>query len=167
MNSIRRQSTGFTLIEMGITVAILAILVTIAAPSFRSLILSQRVKTASFDLFSAISYARSEAIKLNANIQLRAGESADGAWSTGWRVVDGAGNILRRWGPVSNLSLVDEANSTASPALLTFGLSGRLVSPVNSPMFEVSSAQTTSGVEPRCIQVDLSGRATSKIGGCP
>jgi type IV fimbrial biogenesis protein FimT len=167
MNSVRRQSSGFTLVELVITVAILAILMAIAAPSFRSLILSQRVKTASFDLFSAITYARSEAIKLNANIELRAGESVDGAWATGWRVVDGAGNILRRWGPVSNLSLVDEANPSASPALLTFGVSGRLTSPPTSPRFEIASSPAASGVSPRCVQVDLSGRATTRTEACP
>lgn len=167
MRSFRQGSSGFTLIEMGVTVAILAILVTVAAPSFRSLIIGQRVRTASFDLFSAVNLARSEAIKLNANVQLRAGESADGAWATGWRVVDGGNNVLRRWGPVTGLSLVDEANPSASPALLTFGVSGRLTLPANSPMFEINSLSTISGVSPRCIQVDLSGRATSRIGGCP
>ena len=56
-----RSATGFTLIELMVTIAIAAILATLAAPSFREYIVSQRIKNASFDLFTALTLARSEA----------------------------------------------------------------------------------------------------------
>jgi type IV fimbrial biogenesis protein FimT len=164
MKVVKRQLSGFTLIEMVVTITILAILVAIAAPSFRSIILNQRVKTASFDLFSSINYARSEAIKRNNNVELRAGASADGAWATGWRVVDSSNNILRSWGPVTNLSLTETSGQTAS--FLRFDVSGRLSSPAASPWLEINSSPSVTGVTPRCIQIDLSGRATTKMGVC-
>src|SRR6478736_4154108 len=75
---------------------VVVVLITIAVPSYRQLIVSQGIKTASFDLYSALEYARSEAIKRpSATVVLCAGNSTanNGAWGTGWRVV-GAGRSL-------------------------------------------------------------------------
>src|SRR5438128_1717675 len=96
-----RGTAGFTLIEMVITLTIVAILLSLAVPSFQQLILNQGIKAASFDLYSALEYARSEAIKRNANITLKAGAVTDGAWTTGWRVNDPSNNSLRSWTPAS------------------------------------------------------------------
>ena len=53
---------GFTIIEMLIVVAVLAILAALAAPSFRTLIANQRVTGTSQDLQVLLLYARSEAV---------------------------------------------------------------------------------------------------------
>src|SRR4051812_38092652 len=53
---------GFTTVELMVAVGIVAILAALAAPSLLAMIATQRVKTATFDLYSAMSYARSEAI---------------------------------------------------------------------------------------------------------
>jgi len=151
---------GFTLIEALVTIAIVVILGAVATPSFRQLIANQRIKTASFDLFSALTYARSEAIQRNADVTLRAGAAVDGAWSTGWRVVDSSGNILRSWGAISNLSVTEGA----SVALLTFNRNGR---PTAAPKLQIASTVSASGVTARCIQISLSGRPTTATGNCP
>src|ERR1051325_11253135 len=98
MTTLARPSAGFTLIEMVITVTLLGVLLAIAVPSFQQLILNQGVKSAAFDAFSALEYARSEAIKRpGETVTLKAGATSDGAWSTGWRLLNGAGTILRSW----------------------------------------------------------------------
>jgi len=62
------RSRGFTLTELMVKVTIAAILLAIGIPSFRSFILGQRVKTASFDTVYTLTLARSEAIKRNSDV---------------------------------------------------------------------------------------------------
>ena len=157
---------GFTLIEMMITIAVAVVLLAIVAPSFRQIIAGQRIKTASFDLFSALNYTRSEAIKRNASVSLNAGATANGAWATGWRLVDpdDSTKYLRSWGAVSNLSVIEK---TGGITTLSYGRDGRLGAGAAQPKFEINTATPVSGVAARCVQVDLGGRPTPSTGACP
>jgi type IV fimbrial biogenesis protein FimT len=67
---IRRGERGFTMVELLITIAVAAVLVVIAVPSFRNITLSNKLTTAANDVISAINVARMEAVKRNANTQL-------------------------------------------------------------------------------------------------
>lgn len=64
------HNRGFTLIELLVTVAILAILLGLAVPSFRSLIENNRTQTAANNLTGALQFARSEAIKRGVATQI-------------------------------------------------------------------------------------------------
>lgn len=163
----QRRIAGFTLIEMMVTIAVLVILLTIVAPSFRQLIANQRIKTAAFDLFSALNYARSEAVKRNDSVTLQAGATSNGAWATGWRLVDPTDSTkyLRSWGPITNLSVTEKAGPGTTA--ITYGNDGRLVTGSVAPRLEVDMTSPVSGVSARCVQVDLGGRPVSSIGACP
>lgn len=85
------QNRGFTLIELVMAIAILSILLTIAIPSFRSLIINNRIATQSNDFISDIAHARAEAVRRNARISIcksNTGTSCvTGAnWQDGWVV---------------------------------------------------------------------------------
>lgn len=59
----QRFSLGVTLIELMVTLAIAAIMLTLAAPSFQSLIRNTHARTVASDLATTLNLARSEAIK--------------------------------------------------------------------------------------------------------
>lgn len=63
------RSHGFTLIELMVTIAVAAILVAIAVPSFKKLTVSNALTTAANDMVGALNLARMESIKLNATAQ--------------------------------------------------------------------------------------------------
>lgn len=84
-----KKQSGFTLIELLVTIAILAILLGIGVPSFRSMVESNRIRTVSNDLVSALQLARSEAVKRGVPITLCSSNdqaSCSGAWANGWVV---------------------------------------------------------------------------------
>lgn len=67
MLSLRRLN-GITLLEIITSVVILGILALIAMPLFTSFVQNYRVSTAGDNLYFYLQYARSEAVKRNANI---------------------------------------------------------------------------------------------------
>ena len=89
-----RGTAGFTLIELLVTITVAAILASIAAPSFSSLIATQRTKSVATNLHLAMTIARSEATKRNANVTMSA---KTGGWVNGWNIFpsDTATNILQ------------------------------------------------------------------------
>src|SRR5258708_17936063 len=82
-----KASLGFTLIELVVTLTVLAILATVALPSYQNFVLTQRVRGASYDLMTSLVFARSEAIKRNASVSMT---QAAGGWAQGWTVSAGA-----------------------------------------------------------------------------
>ncbi len=154
------RTSGFTLIEMMITVSVISVLLTIAVGAYRPAIVNQGVKTAAYDLYSALQYARSEAIKHNDTITLRAGPASNAAWTTGWRLLDSSNNVLRSWTTSSSILITEAGNLT----FLTFSRDGRLTGA--APLFQVDPAVSLSGVFQRCVTVDLSGRPRTVVGAC-
>lgn len=61
-----RRPSGFTLIELMVTLAVAAILLAIAVPSFRDMLERNRVAAQSNELLGGLQTARSEAIRKNA-----------------------------------------------------------------------------------------------------
>jgi type IV fimbrial biogenesis protein FimT len=91
------RTFGFTLVELMVTIAVFAVLVSVAVPSFRFIIENNRVTTAANELTTAFSYARSEAVRRGLPVSV-CPESGD--WGAGWGVrrSDGcSGELLRTW----------------------------------------------------------------------
>lgn len=88
-----RSARGFTAIELMVTVAVLAVLAAIAAPSFKPLFERWQVRQATEELQSTLYFARSEAVKRGGGIGIQANASLDGCsvsetelWNCGWVV---------------------------------------------------------------------------------
>ncbi len=149
---------GFTLIELIFTVAVMAILASLAAPSFRQFIATQRIRNASFDMMAALTLVRSEAITRNASVDiLRSGS----AWDGGWKVsADGGTTALLNQQAYSGLSITD----SASLSKITYGKDGRATTA--STNFTIAPATAMSGVTSRCVAIGLSGVPSTRVGGC-
>ncbi|MCC6532968.1 MAG: GspH/FimT family pseudopilin [Burkholderiales bacterium] len=77
---------GFTLIELMITVAIVAVIITVGVPSLTEFVAMQRVRTAVSDTMADIAFARAEAIKESRPAIMERLAGATGTWKDGWRV---------------------------------------------------------------------------------
>ncbi|MQP76910.1 prepilin-type N-terminal cleavage/methylation domain-containing protein [Stenotrophomonas sp. MYb238] len=89
------KGAGFTLIELMVTVAVLAIIATIAVPAMQGLIAANRLSAASTELVTALQLARSEAIRRNAPVMVCASDDGTNCEnSTEWSrwIVTGTDN---------------------------------------------------------------------------
>ena len=92
----RNKVVGFTLIEVMVVVAIMAILLAVAVPSFVALIARNRVATEINALATDLQYARSIAIKAGQSVTICASfnlstcDTSKGIWSGGWIVFSDA-----------------------------------------------------------------------------
>jgi type IV fimbrial biogenesis protein FimT len=82
------QASGFTLVELMVVVAIVAVLATVGVPSFRDLLLNQRLAAAAHGFNSALSLARTEAIQRSQSVRVLALAGSD--WNSGWSVLAGS-----------------------------------------------------------------------------
>ena len=91
------RDRGFTLAELMITLAVAAILLAIAVPSFRTFVQNSRLTTQADTLVYSLNLARNEAVKLDTPVAVCAssdGATCTGAWVNGWIVCYPAANCL-------------------------------------------------------------------------
>jgi type IV fimbrial biogenesis protein FimT len=84
------RSAGFTIIELLITVAVLAILLYIALPNFSVWMQNTQIRTAGEAILNGVQLARAEAIRRNVNVELRM--DASSGWTA--RIAD-TGQVIQ------------------------------------------------------------------------
>lgn len=80
----RARAAGFTLVEVMIVIAIVAILASLAQPSFSAFMANQRVRMAAAKLYDDLMLARATAITHQRPAALMFDNASD--WRQGWRV---------------------------------------------------------------------------------
>jgi len=184
MNTSMRQR-GFSLLELMITITVMAILLVIAVPSFQSAIHRNEVSSASNNLLASLSYARTEAIDRGQLVSLcpsSTGTSCTAggqAYDPGWIVYTyPAGAASANKAPTAT-SLLLRANAAQSGVsiqslgntIVTFGQQGQL--DPSTPTLEFvtcyrsgsSGVGTTSTAVPSVeLDVNGSGSVTTKTG---
>jgi type IV fimbrial biogenesis protein FimT len=160
----RRCFAGFTLIEMLVVVAVIAILSTVAMPSFTGIIARHRAKAAASDLHITLMKTRSEALKRNVNVKI----SPDAAgWQKGWRILDETSTGCSAGTPcvIDNFPEAKGVTITLGPTNVLYQSSGRIQG-TSAPSFLVTSSAIAT--VQRCVSASTSGRPYVKEGGtCP
>ena len=125
----RRAATGqggFTLVELMVTVALAAMLMAMAYPSFTSLTNNSRLTSAANEFVAAIQLARTEAIRLNRRVAL-CPSNADGSacqdggdWTRWLTLVVDTGEVLRSGDIRAPIAVNASANIQGNPNGIVF-----------------------------------------------
>lgn len=151
-----RPRRGFTTIELMVTLTVFVTLMLIAVPYMGGFLQSQRIKNASMDIASTVAFARSEALKRNATVNVTASGSN---WSKGWSVVTGS-TTIRSYGALQNVSISAGGSATS----FSFSGDGRMQS--TALTFQVQPTESNTRQQPLCVTVGTTGRVQSTKGAC-
>lgn len=161
---------GFTLIELMVTLAVMAILLAIAAPSFNDAVLSTKLGAHANNLTASAITARSEAIKRNATVSMCVSTdgttcSDSGGWEQGWIVKcnsddnttcnpSGTGTIvMQRQQAISGGFKITESASIRTLNFQPTGVGA------TSATLTVCRAAPNLGRQERVVNISATGRA--------
>ena len=148
-----RGVAGFTTLEILVVVAILSIFTALAGPALSSMVASQQVRGASYDLHATLNVARSEALTRNVSVTVA---PAAGGWASGWTVTEVGGTVLRRQPPYPRITLT-------GPARVIFSGDGR--PDTTATPFAVTATGSNADSH-RCVRLRLNGRSAIDKGVC-
>lgn len=123
-----RQHTGFTILELLIAMAILAIATTMAAPSFQAVIKETRARAQARSVVEAMELARSNAVTRRRPITFCASTNSStcaastSAWGSGWVVRDTVDNSILQVGS----ALEGGSTLTSAAHTITFDAFGEI-----------------------------------------
>jgi len=127
----KQQNSGFSLIELMVTIGIFAILVAMAAPSFNNIMADNKLTSARDNLISALQFAKTEAISRNTEVAICPSTNGTGCsgsedWSEGWIIYEDTGigttstvgTIIRVQAAVDNIEVIHTGHrGTLTPDL--------------------------------------------------
>lgn len=148
-----KNTNGFTLVEMVVTLAVAAVLIGIGTPYLTDFIKDTRITAVNNDLVSALHVARSEAIRQNsfacvcptadANAANPACSGA-GTWETGWiAFLDNNGNCVMDGGAPADV-LLKAWDGQKSSGQITVRTNDPTITSTNTVIFN-SRGETQSG----------------------
>ena len=175
------KSRGFTLVELMIVIAIVAILTTLAAPSFKQLIQSNTMSGAVNTFLGDMRFARSEAMRRGGGVVMCRSDNPEApnavcgtgstvGWESGWIIFqdnnnNGARNfstnplvddtLLRVQGPITSIKSISEPGAAT---VFRFSATGRLALASATSIQFGSTPQYENTVQ-RVVCVNLGGRA--------
>lgn len=162
----KRTLKGFTLIELMLVIALIAILAGIGLPAFRQMILNNRIVNTANHLLATMQLARSEAATQRRQITVcpstnQTSCAGNNTWTPGAVVLQGA-NVVRLMPPAATDVTIASASNQ-----VVFDVTGQL-SPLAAITLSVEDARGV-GANSRTICISLLGRASIVRGNevCP
>lgn len=146
------RNKGFTLVELMVTIAVAAILLAVALPSFQSISRNNAVRATTNDLISTINLARQQSMSMRTQVEV---SPASGGWDNGWQLefADSSAGDDAAFTPRRNVSITSSAGGNS----LIFRSRGGLQGGGNIQFTIVhDDASTTS----RTICVSFFGKVT-------
>lgn len=185
-----RRSGGFTLLELMITISVLAIMVGIGIPSFRDMMRRNRLASETNSLIGALAFARSEAVKRGMRVTVcPANANQDACSDAGDWAENGLIIFTDGLGTVGEVDLDDDEDEPDNsdvilqrlPAaaaqkinidnpliLISYMQNGNLeLPPGDDTRFTVAPEECSGELGARQIQVIAAGRASARPIACP
>ncbi len=148
-----KSAAGFTLIELMVTIAVLAIIVSIAAPNISTQLANQRVKATAATIESALKEAKAESVIRRQNLTVKYDDSGS---SKEIKIEDTSSTPLL----ISSYKYNAKSSIKTAPTTITF-----------SPSKVVNAAATyivcdsNTAVSPRQVSVSKLANISNKPGG--
>lgn len=177
--AVKAASQGFTLLELMITVAILALLVGIGVPSFNAMLRQNRLATQTNELVAATALARSEAVKRGSLVTLcpanLEGDDCSGSddWTQEWIVfpdLDGDGSaqpdqIVQRWPGAATRGV---GITSAGLNFISYrGDGSSSIAPGGQVTYLLWSEPCTADLGARQLRINAAGRTSVVRVECP
>ena len=165
-----KKNSGFTLLELTITVAIISIVMAIAVPSMTTFTQNDRLTTNINTLIGHLAYARSEAVKRNQQVSICSSNNATtctgGNWQDGWIVyidADGDNSFTAGEEVLRAQQALEGANTltTAIGTQLTYDYRG-FVNAASVGSFQLCDGR--SGPHGKTIRISTTGRVRIEDG---
>ncbi|MDE2437053.1 MAG: GspH/FimT family pseudopilin [Sphingomonadales bacterium] len=157
-----RSDRGFTLVEMMFVAAVLAILLTIAAPSMTKMIEMQRLKSTTAEIVTNLQYARSEAVAHNQDVSFSVLSSAGSTCYVTW--MQGAVNKCNCANPPGSIC-TGELHSVSIPKSTGVQVKQNqvVVAPIYTQLFFSADGLQNSAFNPFIIHAVLTNGAASEL----
>jgi type IV fimbrial biogenesis protein FimT len=170
----RTRTSGFTLVELMVTIAIVAILLALGLPSFQTSLRSNRVATTTNEMLASLSLARTEAIKSTRASQVcaRDGNECGDDWDEGWLVVtdtDGNGTFETTVKAVdAHPNLLVTMAGGADNTFVEFDRTGRMDDPGGASRTVEISPDADDAVDAhfRCMTITPIGQVNTEKAPC-
>jgi type IV fimbrial biogenesis protein FimT len=184
----RAAPRGFTLIELMVTLTVLAVLLSLAAPSFSRLVAGNRIAMRANDLVGALNVARTEAIRRAQGVTLRSADADD--YAKGWTVFPDAdlsgtagsasdesdGKVLTQTAAFSGTPTIKRVTRSGTAPSFTYAAStssdriylvftSRGAIKASAPAFFRICDPANTSVAGRIVQVNLVGKVTQDSTG--
>jgi type IV fimbrial biogenesis protein FimT len=162
--------SGFTLVELMVSLAIVAVMMGLAVPSYRYAINSSRISSDSDNLLIALQLARTEAIRRGLSVSVCSsnanGSACSGSnnWKTGWLVFvdvnnnasyDGGDALVRQQPALASANAVSADNNTSAVRFNREGIASGLAA---DPVTVTFTPPTNSSTQKRCLAISAAGR---------
>lgn len=165
---VRAAASGVTILELVVVVAVVAVLLGVAIPSFVGMTQTNRVAGEINALSGDLQFARAEAIKEGLPVTICTSSNGtsclgSNSWSTGWIVfsdtngtqtVDAGDTVLRKQIPWTNSDTFSADNSIAA---VTYSRDGFAIALPGTVTWKLHT-QPLNAAASRCVAVNIAGR---------
>lgn len=173
-NSFKQRMAGFTLVEMMVVIAIVAILSAVSIPSFLGTLQSFRAQSTASNFRSDLQFSRSEAIKQGLPVTMCVstnGSNCTGgtSWQNGW-IIFADPNADKTVGTLIRLQKTMPGSDTLvadqSVSALTFSRDGFVIGlpGTGDVTFAVRSTPVNASAT-RCVAIGKTGRSVTQQAG--